>query len=59
MSVLKYKDSTGVTHKVGAPKYDVYSKEEVYNKGETYSKEETNALLATAGGGANIVVSEL
>ena len=26
MSVLKYKDSDGVTHKVGAPKIDAYSK---------------------------------
>ena len=49
MSVLKYKDSNGVTHKVGAPKYDVYSKEEVYNKEETYNKEEYIQTVRSVG----------
>ena len=41
MSVLKYIDPVTLeVKKVGAPKYDVYSKEEVYNKTETYNKEE-------------------
>ena len=49
MSVLKYIDPVTLeVKKVGAPKYDVYSKEEVYIKTETYNKEEVNTLINTA-----------
>ena len=54
MSVLKYIDPVTLeVKKVGAPKYDVYSKEEVYNKKEVntlISEAISNAITTAIGG---------